>query len=150
MKRNSIIALGLLVLAAACSKSRFESVPQVSVKSLTPGEVVKGQVITLKARVTDKEGDLQDSLLLVYKRFDQSKTLLTVDTLRTTLSPIDFPNSRDITIQVQFSYGELQQPYYFLNTESSDTYISIGVIVQDRAGHRSNYDESGQILLKKP
>jgi hypothetical protein len=150
MRRNIFLAFVLLAIFTGCSKTKFESVPQVKVKSLSPGQVFKGDIITLKARVTDKEGDLQDSLLLVFKRFDTDNTsLLSVDTLRASLNPIDFPDTKDIEVQVQFSYGELQQPYYFLNTESDDRHISFGVIVQDRAGHRSNYDESGQIVLKK-
>lgn len=149
MKQKILFFPIVLLILASCGKSKFQTVPQIKIKSLTPDVVVKGNIITLKARVTDNDGDLQDSLLITYNRFNNG-SLLTSDTLRTSLAPLDFPDSRDIEVQVQFIYGQLTPPYYFLNSESTDTNVSFGLIVQDRAGHRSDYVESKQILLKKP
>lgn len=140
--------LVVVIAVFACSKDKFKTEPQVEIKSLAPGEVNKGELFSLRAIVRDKEGDLQDSVLLVRKRF-AGNTQLTVDTLRYDISNFAFPDKNVIEVTAVFSYGELRDGYIFANLESQDREFAVGVIVRDKAGHRSEYVESGKILLKK-
>jgi hypothetical protein len=132
----------------ACGKDKFKTEPQVEIISFGPSEVNKGELFTLRAIVTDKEGDVQDSVLLVRKRYTGS-ILLTTDTLRYSIRELNSPTKTKIEVQAVFSYGELRDNYIFQNLESSDRDLTVGVIVRDKAGHRSAYVESGKILLKK-
>ena len=158
MKRVLALSIILAAAAVACSKSKFETVPTVEIKSLSPDAVGVPpadkpnaiSVLTLKARVTDKEGDLQDSLLVVPKYFLTDGTLLSSDTIVYKLDLLNFPNTKDVEIQVQFTYGRLAEGYELINTVSEDQDLSIGMIVIDKAGHRSNYSESGKVRLIKP
>jgi hypothetical protein len=147
MKRifvSIVLATGII----ACSKDKFKTEPQVDIKSFGPAEVTKGELFTLRAEVTDKEGDVQDSVLLVRKRYNAG-VALPADTLRYSIKDFHAPIKSKIEISAEFSYGELRDNYIFENPESKDTEITIGIIVRDKAGHRSNYDESDKILLKK-
>lgn len=144
----------LLIFAAtafaACNKDKFQTVPQVEITSFGPEEVVKGQLIKLTADVTDKEGDTQDSVYVVRKRFNGT-TLLNVDTTRYYIAALGAPKKQKIEVQVLFLYGELKPevaPIQNLET-FADRNFALGLIVVDKAGHRSQYVESDQIVLKK-
>ena len=132
------IAGFLLIVAAAmaCSKDKFQTVPQVTITSIDPAEFNRGALITLKANVTDKESD-QDSVLVVRKIYKTSIVL--TDTVRYSISTIGAPKKDQYELQVQF-----------LNTDSSiDRGLTLGLIVKDKAGNRSDYVESAKIVLKK-
>jgi hypothetical protein len=143
-----ITAVFALLFAAACKKDKFTTEPQVKAKSIKPGIVIKGQTITFTSSFTDDEGDVQDSVLIVFKRFTGS-TILTTDTLRLRLDPGQIPKARQGDIIVKFGYGELISGTYFINLETTDREASFGIVIIDNAGNRSNYAESDKILLKK-
>ena len=150
MRYSLIIVSAIAVFYfAACGKDKFTTDPQVKAKSVKPGTVFKGDFITFTTSFTDDEGDVQDSVLVVYKRYDGSATLST-DTFRYTL-PGGIPTARQGDIIVHLIYGEIPSntAHIFLNQETVDREVSFGIIIIDNEGHRSNYAESGRITLKK-
>jgi hypothetical protein len=148
MKRILVFCV-LAAALAACSKDKFKTQPQVEIKSFGPSEVYKGQIFTLTATVRDKEGDVQDSLLLVRKLFTGTIPL-SVDTIPYSLANFGFPNKQQVDVTAEFSYGELRDGYIFVNTQEKDRNLVMGLIIKDKAGHRSEYVESGTIVLKQP
>ena len=149
--KYSLFFVSILATAyfTACGKDKFTTEPQVNAKSVKPGTVLKGQFITFTSRFTDDEGDVQDSVLVVFKRYNGS-TVLTTDTFRHRI-PGGVPNARQGDITIHFIYGEIptNTSHIFLNQESADREVTFGIIIKDNAGHRSNYSESGKITLKK-
>ncbi|HVK97148.1 MAG TPA: hypothetical protein VM368_04990 [Flavisolibacter sp.] len=146
---NKLFVFGFLVFALiACSKDKFKTEPQVEIKSLSPSEVRKGGFFSLNAVVRDKEGDLQDSVYLVRKRFNGT-SLLTVDTIRYNINAFGIPNKTQLELQVIFSYGEIREGAIFTNLEGSDRNFAVGIIVRDKAGNKSQYVESDKIVLKR-
>src|SRR4051812_27037370 len=91
---------------AACTKGKFETIPQVEITSFGPPEVVKGQLIRLTANVTDKEGDVQDSVYVVKKRFNGTVPIGTIDTVRYSIESLGAPKKQQIEVQVLLLYGE--------------------------------------------
>jgi len=150
MKMKSFFYLFVfsLVLLIACKKDKYTTEPQIKFKSISPSQAVKGQIISFTCSFTDDEGDIQDSIIYVFKRFS---TVPTVDTFRIKLNPAKIPVGRLGDIDLKFSYGEFpaDNSAAFINLETVDTQVSFGLIMRDRAGHRSNYAESGKITLKK-
>ena len=132
-----------------CGKDNFKTEPQVEIKSIEPDVVQKGQFFTLRAIVRDKEGDIQDSVLLVTKRYAGDILLGIPDTLRYSIKEFNSPNRTEVEVSAVFSYGELRDGFIFQNLENSDRDFAVGIIVTDNAGHRSSYVESDKILLKK-
>lgn len=147
MKQLLLVFLSAGILAS-CTKDKFKTVPQVKINSLSPSEAHKGNIIILSATITDKEGDLQDSVLIVRKRFTGT-TSLTIDTLRSSLKTLNVPTKSEIEFSAQFSYGEIRDGYIFQNLESVDRNFQVGLIVRDKAGNKSEYVESAKIVLKK-
>ena len=141
----------IALVLSACTKDKFQTVPQVTIKSFGPEEVFKGQLIELIATVTDKEGDVQDSVYVVRKRFNANNVVLSTHTTRYNISTLGAPKKQEIDVQVTFLYGELKPevaPIQNLET-FADRNFSIGLVVIDKAGNRSQYVESETIVLKK-
>lgn len=140
----------LLVVVAACNKDKFKTVPQVTIDSFGPAEVRKGQIIQLQATVTDQEGDLQDSLIIVRKRFNGTILLSTDSSIRSSLATLGVPVKQKIEINYLLPYGELLAGFKdFQNLESVDRNFVMGIVIKDVAGNRSEYVESQPIVLKK-
>ncbi|MES1219631.1 MAG: hypothetical protein ABUT20_29290 [Bacteroidota bacterium] len=148
MKIGFRIVLPALILFAACNKDKFTTDPQVTVKSISPGEVNQGNIIDLEAKFTDKEGDL-DSALIVYKWYEGDSATV-IDTLRYSVESLNLPKKTPKgDISVQFEYGSNNTGYLPFPSVSKDTTSTFGLLLIDRASHRSNYSESSKIRLKK-
>ena len=149
------ISLFLLTTLAilSCKKDKYTTDPQVTVKSISPGQVVLGDIMTLDAKYTDDQGDV-DSALIVYKWYDIDATTVTMsDTFRYSLSGLNIPvKTRQADMSVQFEYGSVNNPngYPTFSSVVQDTTATLGLILVDKANHRSNYSESGKIRLIKP
>jgi hypothetical protein len=147
--KKLFILCSLVAVFTGCKKDKFKTEPQVEIKSLSPKDVFNKDVFTLKTIIRDQEGDLQDSVRLVRKFFTGS-TLLRVDTLPFYIKDFSFPDKQTIELDAQFSYGDLSRSdCIFLNLLAQDQDFAVGVIVRDRAGHKSTYVESEKIRLHK-
>lgn len=148
MRSSLFVLFALVVIAFACTKDKFTTEPQVSVKSISPSVVFNGDIITMKGKYTDLEGDI-DTVLVVYKWYDGA-TVVKNDTFRYPFSPLDVPpKTQEADINVTFAYNNTNNPPY-LPGVSKDTTASLGLILKDKSSHRSNYSESDKIRLKKP
>lgn len=65
----SLLAIVVFVLIA-CGKDRFQTVPQLKLKSRNTDIVPINGVLRLTVEFTDKEGDVNDSLLIVRQRLN--------------------------------------------------------------------------------
>ncbi len=152
-----ITGLFLLTLIAffSCNKDKFKTEPQVTVKSISPSEVRQGTngsftVITLDAKFTDNEGDI-DTVLVITKFYDGDAVTL-VDTMAPHF-PIDVlklpPKTREGDMSVQFEYNTNNSngQYFGYPGVAKDTTATLGLVLIDAAGHRSNYSESSKIRL---
>jgi len=146
--KKVFIAIVFLGLLASCRKSKYETVPQVQINSFGPQEVTKGQLFRLVATVTDKEGDIRDSSILIVRKV-YLRTIVNTDTIRQKVNGLGFPTNDKLEFQVTFSYGEQIDNTIFQDYDDNEKSISVGLIVVDNAGNRSNYAESEKILLKK-
>ncbi len=136
---------------AACNKDKFKTEPQVEIKSFGPEVVTKGQLIRLNASVTDKEGDLQDSVIFYRKVFTLSGLIFSQDSaIRANLKDLGVPKNQEVELQLNMIYGESNQNYPTQNGNNSvDRRLAVGVYIKDKAGNRSQYVESDTILLKR-
>ena len=154
MKRAFLPAAAIvLALILACNKDKFATEPNLEYKSITPDVVVQGNYVVMRVRCRDKEGDL-DSALTVQTRYDSLGAIMTVDTVRYGFDELsDLPKKvKDATLQLTWVYALQGGGTGFAQISAAsdrDTELRVGLIVIDKAGHRSNYVESKKILLKK-
>lgn len=151
MKYSLFVLIVLVVIATACNKDKFTTEPQVEVKSITPETVFNGNIINLKAKYTDDEGDL-DSAYVFYKWYNGA-TVVKADTFRYPYSILNLPSDlRRADIEVTFEYNTNNNPDLvpLPGVSVRDTTATFGLILIDKARHRSNYSESQPIRMKKP
>lgn len=150
MQRLLIITF-LLFATLACSKDKFTSQPQVTVKSIQPSIVTNGSVIRLLASYTDEEGDI-DSVYIVYKWYNGNTPTLIDTLMRFPTARLGIPAQlRKSDIAVEFEYNTYnQQSLLTLPGVSRDTSATLGLLLIDKTRKRSNYSESTKIRLKKP
>ena len=151
MKQRLLLILVLTLIVMACNKDKFTTEPIVKVKSISPGTVNSGDVIVLKSKFTDDEGDL-DSVYVVYKWYN-GNTVVKNDTIRYPVSLMNIPSKlREADLNVTFEYNTNNNPDLrpLPGVSLRDTTASFGLVLIDKASHRSNYAESDKIRLKKP
>ena len=150
MSTKLLAAAMFTLLAMACNKDKFTTEPQVEIISISPEVVVSGNIITIEARYTDDEGDL-DSVIVVYKWYN-GNTVTRTDTLDYySIGDIGIPaKTREADLFVKYEYNTFNTGMISLSGVSKDTTATFGLILLDKEKHRSNYDESSPIRLKKP
>ncbi len=151
MKQRLLLIFVLTLIVMACNKDKFTTEPKVTVKSISPGIVNNGDVITLKSNYTDDEGDL-DSVYVVYKWYNGTAVVRN-DTFRYDFGMLNIPSKlREADMNVVFEYNTNNNPDLvpLPGVSLRDTSATFGLVLIDKAKHRSNYAESEKIRLKKP
>lgn len=146
----SVFALIILV-ATACNKDKFTTIPQVEIKSISPKTVPHGAILQMEGKFTDQEGDI-DSALIVYKWYNGT-TVVRKDTFRYKLSDLEIPTKTregDIIITFEYNTNNNQNLVPLPGVSIRDTTATLGLVLKDEAKNRSEYKESEQIRLKRP
>ncbi len=103
MKRSMIVFTALVVIAVACKKNLFLTKPTISVKSVNADFIPNNGTLVITLDCTDKEGDVQDSVILIKRRLNKKPVGLTLrDTIRYKIPP--FPTTPRTQIQVTLTY----------------------------------------------
>lgn len=151
MKAILVLLVACSIVFFACNKDKFTTAPQVSIKSISPKTVISGNIISLKGKYTDQEGDL-DSVLIVYKWYNLT-TAVKNDTFRYSFGNLNIPpNTKQADIQIDFQYNTSNSSGYLTlpGVSIRDTTATLGLVLIDKDSNRSAYAESDQIRLIKP
>jgi len=150
MKNIQPLLITLLIVAISCNKDKFTTIPQISIESISPSTADNGNIITVKGKYTDEEGDV-DSALIIYKWYNGA-TVVRKDTFRYSFASFGLPPTRKADVSVDFQYNTSNPNGYVTLPGASlrDTTGTLGIILVDKAKNRSNYAESKPIRLKKP
>jgi hypothetical protein len=152
MKITGLTLLVLISFFTACKKDKYTTEPQLKFKSVSPEVVQRGAVVEFVCSFTDEEGDV-DSIFLVQKFYSGSNVTF-VDTLRNnTYEQIMAPLSRSGEITMFGEHGTTNsgyKSYPWTAFVTRDTTATIGMLIIDKAGQRSNFVESDKYVLKKP
>lgn len=151
MKRILFILSIVLIVAVACNKDKFQTKPTLEIKSYNTTTVPFNGTFVVNLRAFDKEGDVQDSLIIIKDR----KNIRVVATVRDTLRykfPV-FPNNSTTEIQATLDYQTILSALNPPNIPGSnpvekerDTLI-LKFAVRDNAGNTSDTIQSQQIII---
>ena len=100
MKQYFVLCL-LLSTLVGCDKDKFETKPQLTLKSTNYTNVPYNGNLVVTLEFTDKEGDINDSLFVIRERINRRGQL------KTAPSPFkipDFPSRNQGEIQVNFDF----------------------------------------------
>ena len=137
----SLLAI-IAIVVIACGKDRFQTVPQLKLKSRNTDIVPLNGTLTLNVEFTDKEGDVRDSLLIVRERLNvRGRTQLPA-------SPYgipDFPHTDkgefEISLNYQFGLVFGLGPLRIVGSNpvrnEVDT-LRLKIVARDAAGNKSD------------
>ena len=148
---TGLTLVALVSFFIACNKDKYTTEPQVKFKEISPDVVNRGNIVKFTCSFTDEEGDV-DSIYIVQKWYTGSGTVTFIDTLKnnryeSTTAPIS--RSGDISVMGEYlTQNSGYKPYPWAAT-NRDTIATLGLLLIDKAGNRSNYAESDKIVLKR-
>ena len=134
-----IIVLGMI----ACGKDKFETKPQLTLRSKSPDIVPVNGTLRLNIEYTDKEGDVSDSLFIVRQRLNVRGPLLLAP------SPYDipdFPHTDKGEFEISFDYQNdlifnITPPIRIPGSNPAkyeiDT-LRLKIVAKDKAGNKSD------------
>lgn len=151
MKFRLIIAAVLVFTFIACNKDKFQTKPTISIKSINTEVVPQNGTFVITLECTDKEGDVEDSLILIKKRLNRRVVTTVRDTLRFKIPT--FPANSRTEIQAVLDYQNILSALNPPNIPGSnplqrelDTLV-LRLAVRDKAGNTSDTVESRQIYV---
>ena len=139
--RISILAI-IVFVVVACGKDRFETIPKLKLKSRNADIVGLGSSLILNIEYTDKEGDVNDSLLIVRQRLNVKGPV------QLAASPYGIPNfpntdkgEFEVTLAYQFGLVLALTPIPIPGTVPArreiDT-LRLKIVARDAAGNKSD------------
>jgi hypothetical protein len=142
MKTTIWLAVIIVFGMIACGKDKFETVPQLTLRSKTPEVVPVNGTLRLNIEYTDKEGDVSDSLFIVRQRLNVRGPI------QLTPSPYDVPDfphtdkgEFEISLEYQvgliFGLPPLRIPGSNPVRNEIDT-LRLKIVAKDKAGNKSD------------
>ena len=141
MKTSIALAFILAVIVVACDKGRFQTKPQLKLKSQSPEIVPKttGSALTLNIEYTDKEGDVTDSIIIVRQRLNKARPVRTPPAHYTIP---DFPKMDrgefEITLAYQLQLITGITPISTGPTQFEIDTLLLKIVAMDKAGNKSD------------
>jgi len=150
--KKLLIAGFVLIVLFACNKDKFQTKPQISLKSLSTKVVPVGGNLIVTLSYTDKEGDISDTLFFKKERLNKR----VVPTLRDSIKyPIpDFPAYDKGEIGLALRYEDHLKsaqaapsiPGSNPPAVESDT-LNIKIWIHDKAGNSSDTVSTGPVVI---
>ena len=141
----------LVVVAIVCNKDKFQTKPTISVKSINGNFIPLNASLVITLDCTDKEGDVQDSLIIIKNRLNRRVVTTIRDTLRYKF-PV-FPKNTRTQVQATLDYqsilSALNPPFIPGSSPAQrelDTLI-LRMAVRDNAGNTSDTISSPVIYV---
>jgi len=153
MIMKKIFVLGFAaVVVLACSKDKFQTKPQITVKELSSDIVPANSALRVTLEFTDKEGDVTDTIYMVRERLNQNGLMQT----GAVEYPIpDFPASSsgeielilDYTFGLTFGMDPILIPGTGGQEKERDT-LNLKFVVQDKEGNKSDTAIANVIVIR--
>ncbi|MGZ8525898.1 MAG: hypothetical protein ACXWV1_15810 [Chitinophagaceae bacterium] len=141
------------VILIACDKDKFQTKPTISIKSINTDFVPLNGKLIIELECTDKEGDVQDSVIIIKKRLNRRQVQTIRDTLRYKFP--GFPISNRTEIQATLDYQSILSAFSppFIPganppQREPDTLI-LRFAVRDNAGNTSDTIETRPIYVHR-
>ncbi len=150
--KKLLIAGFVLVALLACNKDKYQTKPQISLRSIGGKVVPVNGVLNVVLNYTDKEGDISDSMFIKKIRLNKTVVATLRDSLRYKIP--DFPNydkgQIDLALQYQNHLISASNPPPIPGSNPSvpqpDTLV-LKFWIRDKAGHVSDTVTTDQIVI---
>jgi len=150
--KKLVIACSVLIVLLACNKDKFQTKPQIELKSLSTKVVPINGNLIITLSYTDKEGDISDSLFFAKIRLNKQPTATIRDTIAYPIP--EFPNYDKGEIDLNLRYDDhlksaINPPVIQGSVPVAyqpDT-LNIKIWIHDKAGNCSDTVSTGQVIV---
>jgi hypothetical protein len=143
----------IVLLLVACDKGKFETKPQLTLKSINNTEIRFGAPLQIVLEFTDKEGDVSDTLAFIRQRLNAS------DPFTAPPSYYSVPDSRNATkgeiemkleyqTDVIFNIFPIRIPGSNPEKNEKDT-MRYKIVVHDKGGNTSDTVTIDNIIVDR-
>lgn len=144
-------AAAVMVIAIACNKDKFQTKPTIKFKELNTNFVPLNGKFIFSLEATDKEGDVQDSVIIIKQRLNRRVVPTIRDTIRYKFPA--FPKTQKTEIQATLDYQSILSafsPPFIVGSNppkrEPDT-LKLRLAVRDNGGNTSDTIESPVIYV---
>jgi len=142
MKARIIIAVVVAFAIVSCGKDKFQTVPQLKLKSRNTDIVPLNGSLRLNVEFTDKEGDVNDSVLIVRQRLNvRGPVQLAASPYKIPSFPTTDKGEFEITLEYQFGLVFGLAPLRVIGSNpvrnEVDT-LRLKIVARDKAGNKSD------------
>lgn len=138
-------------LLFSCKKDRYQTKPTITVKEINTNLVPLNGKFIITLDCTDKEGDVQDSVIIIKQRLNRRVVATIRDTIRYKFP--NFPTSTRTLVQATLDYQTILSalsPPFIPNSNpprrEPDT-LRLRLVVRDNAGNSSDTISSPTIFV---
>ena len=142
MKTIITVAVIIAFTMISCGKDRFQTVPQLKLKSRSTDVVPQNGSLRLNVEYTDKEGDVSDSLFIVRQRLNiRGPVTLPASPYKIPDFPKTDKGEFEITLTYQFGLVFGLSPLRVIGSNpvrnEIDT-LRFKIVAKDKAGNKSD------------
>jgi hypothetical protein len=132
-------ALAILLVLFACSKDDFETKPKISVKSVSPEFVPLGGTLNVRLEFRDKEGDVDDSLIVIRERLNVN-SFATPWELKYDIPEFPDKSKGDFEVNIPYATGLTLNlnPIRLDSTRNENDTLRLKFVVKDREDNTSD------------
>ena len=139
MKTIITVAVVIALTIIACGKDRFQTVPQLKLKSRNTDVVEQNDPLRLNIEFTDKEGDVSDSLIIVRQRLNVRGP---IQLPKSPYKIPDFPQTDkgefEVTLAYQFGLIVGLTPIPLPGSLKEIDTLRLKIVARDKAGNKSD------------
>jgi hypothetical protein len=143
MKTRIWIALIIVFGMIACGKDKFETKPQLTLRSKSPDVVDKPDPLRLNIEYTDKEGDVSDSLFITRQRLNKKKPVTSAESSYDiptfpTMDKGEFEITLDYFTHLTFNLTPIAIPGSGTPAKNEIDTLRLKIVAKDKAGNKSD------------
>lgn len=151
--KQLIVFLALVFFSTACNKGKFETTPQIKIKSVSTKNVAFNQPLSIVFEFTDKEGDVSDSFFIVRQRLNAHDPV-TMPALPYPLPTYPKTQKGEIDVNLDFqselilALNPIRIPGSDPERNEPDTMV-LKFIAKDKGGHYSDTATLDNLIVER-
>ena len=140
MKWKLIVPAFLLILVTGCSKDKYQTTPQIRIKSLNGNLIPPQGALVITLEVTDKEGDLNSGeITYIPKLLNVRRLAPGIPDYLTITQPIpEFPGTSKVDVDLRLFWKDLHKDINKRQGEDANDTLSFRIALADKAGNKSD------------
>ena len=103
MRRTHVLIILALFAVVSCGKNKYTTKPQITIKSVSPAEMTRDNLLSIVLEFTDKEGDITDTIYIVKQILNENQKGTAQEFLNLSVKLPFYPKAIQGEMEVRFA-----------------------------------------------